>query len=1018
MLGYIVYPLKTKADAARLRKHLETHNRFHNVLVVYPDEDQASLELWQGREQLTGKLRKGQGYKDAADVVNLLSRFFVVSKAKVKNPTELAQELAYRARYLRRLAVKQLEEEPDEGPLRNLYSTFKEALVHDLSSDKFADAYAQTITYGLLTARWTGNPIIVADGERLTRQTALKYMPASSPFLREFFQSVLSVRLDEQRGRLLWLVDDIADLLDRVDVGYVFGAGDPESTITSDPVIHFYEPFLQSYDPKIKKELGVFYTPLPVVSYIVRSVHDLLQTEFGLADGLADTTTWGEMLKKHAGLKLPPLTDEPGEERAISPDEPFVQILDPATGTATFLVEVIEVIHRTLAAKWKQQRLTDAQQRAAWNDYVPQHLLPRLHAFELMMAPYAIAHMKIGLKLAETGYRFGTEERARIYLTNALEPWVKQVPLIGFDALAHEAAAVNEIKRHKRFTVVIGNPPYSNFGQLNKIPFILGLLEDYKRGLDEKKLNLDDDFIKFIRFSQHLLDKSAVGVFGMITNNVFLDGLTHRRIRETLAETFQVLRVLDLHGSSIKSEQSPDGTKDENVFDIQQGVGVGIFCKLPQKPSSAAIWYSELWGLRSSKYAALERLKLSDGSWKRLVAKPPYHFFVPKDFALEADYKPGWSTSDMFRLAGQGIETKRDALTIRFTTEQVQESLEDVRHGPKSAVASKYELPEDGRDWTYDWAKADILKSKGQIAEIAYRPFDYRFTYFTGKTKGFIAYPRTTVSRCLLAKNNLGLVVNRFVKLDYYAHAFVTRGLIERHLLETANACLVVYPLSAPESDDDTLDFGAESGQLNFSASFLSAVGESLRLKLVGPQRLPAGLTPEDIFHYAYAVFHSPGYRSRYAEFLKIDFPRLPLTGNLELFRALARLGGELTALHLLESPRLAQPITEFIGSRNPEVGKVSWTRDTVWVDKAQTTGFRGVREAVWNFHIGGYQVCEKWLKGRKGRTLSQDDIEHYQKIVVAISETIRIMKEIDEVIDKHGGWAGAFVTKAAGGKK
>ena len=338
LLGYIVYPLKSTADAARLRRHLLVNNRFHNVLVVYPDRDQASIELWQGREQLTGKLRKGQGYKDSADVVNLLSRFFVVSKAKVRNPTELAQELAYRARYLRRLAVKQLGEESVTGPLRELYSAFKEALVHDLTEDKFADAYAQTITYGLLTARWTGNAQLAAAGERLTRQTALKHLPASSPFLREFFKSVLSVRLDEQRGRLLWLVDDIADLLDRVDVEYVFGAGDPESTSARDPVIHFYEPFLDAYDPQLKKELGVFYTPRPIVSYIVRSVHELLQTEFGLVDGLADTTTWGEMLNKYPDLKLPLLTDEPNETRTISPEEPFVQILDPATGTATFLV--------------------------------------------------------------------------------------------------------------------------------------------------------------------------------------------------------------------------------------------------------------------------------------------------------------------------------------------------------------------------------------------------------------------------------------------------------------------------------------------------------------------------------------------------------------------------------------------------------------------------------------------------------------------------------------------------------
>ncbi len=1024
LLGYIVYPLKNKADAVRLGNHLAKNNRFHNVLVVYPDEEQASLELWQGHEQLTGKLRKGQGYKDAADIVNLLSRFFVVSKAKVKNPTELAQELAYRARYLRRLAVKQLAEEKNEGPLRNLYNAFKEGLVHDMSEDKFADAYAQTITYGLLTARWTGNAQLVAEGERLTRQTALKHMPASSPFLKAFFKSVLAVRSDEQRGRLLWLVDDIADLLDRVDVEYVFGAGDPESTITKDPVIHFYEPFLNAYDPKLKKELGVFYTPLPVVSYIVRSVHELLQTEFGLADGLADTTTWSEMLKKQPGLKLPPFTDDANEVRTILPDEPFVQILDPATGTATFLVEVIDVIHRTLAAKWKQQLLTDAQQRAAWNDYVPQHLLPRLHAFELMMAPYAIAHMKIGLKLAETGYRFGTEERARIYLTNALEPSVKQIQLIGFDALAHEAAAVNQIKRHKRFTVVIGNPPYSNFGQLNRTAFLLGLLDDYKRGLNEKKLNLDDDFIKFVRFGQHVVQQSGVGALGLITNNVFLDGLTHRQMRRSLRESFATIRILDLHGSARKLETGREGG-EENVFEIQQGVAVEIF-SCPAGDAKPALLHADMWGTRDSKYRELDKTSIGSTAWTPIESPPPNFFFVPKTFETGDDFQSYPGLKEMFITSGNAIKTERDRVSIHFTPEDAKAAVEDFRSKDEAFLRREYDLETDSRDWKVANAKADVRgnRSGKLFRPILYRPFDIRHTWYSGQTRGFIGTPAHPTMKHLIGGSNMAMACLRQTRRAETGTYLVGRGLIGKDIVSIFDIG-TVFPLFLYE---ETLSFDLGSNEIgtaqatncrpNFSVNFVKALAVALQIPQEHPHGLPAGLTPEDIFHYAYAVFHSPGYRSRYAEFLKIDFPRLPLTGNLELFRALARLGGELTSLHLMESPKLAQPITEFIGSRHPAVAIVSWSRNTVWLDKAQTTGFQGVREDVWNFRIGGYQVCHKWLKDRKGRTLSDDDLAHYQKIVVALSETIRLMEEIDEVIDEHGGWPNAFATNQAGVKK
>jgi hypothetical protein len=955
----------------------------------------------------------------------------------------LAEAMAVLAKRIRDAAQTLIDRETDKGPLRKLHQAFKTHLIHDLTEEGFADTYAQTITYGLLTAAISRTEMSGGKhGTALVASNVTDMVPVTNPFLKEMLQTFLHV--GGRKGGIDFDelgVQDVVELLrgDETDLPAIlrdFG----NKTRGEDPVIHFYEHFLNAYNKKLRIQRGVFYTPNPVVSYIVRSVHELLQTEFHLEHGLADTTTWGEFIQKskinnpQSEIKLPPLTDEPGCTETISPDEHFVQILDPATGTATFPVEVIDVIYKHLKELWKKGGIAAVPQiknpkstigvhqsppkdfSAYWNHYVPHHLLPRLHAYELMMAPYAIAHMKLGLKLAETGYHFATEERARIYLTNALEPWQKQLPLIGFDALAHEAAAVNEIKRHKRFTVVIGNPPYSNYGMLNKNPFILGLLEDYKRGLDEKKLNLDDDFIKFVRFSQHHLDMTRVGIVGMITNNVFLDGLSHRQMRESLRRSFLRSYFLNLHGDTRKKEEIPAGAEDKNVFDIQQGVSVSLLSKIPNT-SEYSNHHADLWGARDTKYRALERGNISETQWKEIIPASPYFFFVPKDFADEAEYFRGVSAKDIFVSVGKGVKTERDRVSIHFTEDGIKQSVNDFRTDDIPTLKKKYLLDEDSRDWKVASAKADVAENiqPSRFRSILYRPFDVRHTWYSGQTRGFIGTPGYPVLRHML-EDNFALILTRQVTGLPYNHCFAARTLVEIKCASHDRCCDVV-PLRLYNSDTLSLRTGSSP---NLKPNFLKSLSVSLQLAQVGEYGLPTGLTPEDIFHYIYAVFHSPGYRSRYAEFLKIDFPRVPLTGKLALFRELSRLGGELVALHLLESPKLDKPITGLIG-KTREVTRIGWANDTVWLDAPATkkgatqapgtSGFRGVPEAVWNFHIGGYQVCQKWLKDRKGRTLTEEDIAHYHKIVIALTETLRLMSEIDQVIDSHGGWPGAFQT-------
>lgn len=967
------------------------------------DEDEWDDETWRERWSSAFELRHRE----------------VITTSKV-----LAERLAELARCIRAEILRVLEIETEDGKVTRLMKSFQEALVHDLDADDFADMYAQTIAYGLLSAR-------IADPHGQTADDLAAHM-RTNPFLRELLETFLRVggRSGTAGGPGIDFdelgVGDVVALLDDANMEAVvldFGDKNP----LEDPVIHFYEHFLSEYDKQLKIQRGVFYTPQPVVSYIVRSVHELLQTEFGLADGLADTTTWGAMLEKHPGLALPPLTDDPEETRTISPDEPFVQILDPATGTATFLVEVIDIIHRTLAAKWKEQRLSDAQQRAAWSDYVPQHLLPRLHAFELMMAPYAIAHLKIGLKLAETGYDFSTEERARIYLTNALEPWQKQLKLSDFDALAHEAAAVNEVKRHKRFTVVIGNPPYSKLSA-NLAPEHRQLIEPFRfvdgqrvveRGALALEMNLQDDYVKFVRLAQMTLSTTGAGVVGLITNHGYLSTPTLRGMRWSLLHSFSAIAVLDLHGHSAKGEKTPEGGKDENVFDIVQGVAVSFYVQATQSQSQASVRHVDLYGLRSQKYEKLQRSSIPTDSWHGLNPTAENFRFVPEEVASLGEFTKWPSLAKMLELSSDGIVTARDGLVVGFSREELLARIEAFRDTQEAArdVCQLFGIAPESAG--FDAEKAiQALRNENDleqhIIQIQYRPFDYRFLFYF---KGLIQSMRWPVTSQLSVTGNLLLAVTRQVNRPQYEHALVSKLMFEKKTV-SHDRNTQVFPLLVLPAVDGRLI--AETPRSNWSSSMRTLWEKLSGSDIADPTH---ALRP---LHYTYAVLHSPTYRDRYFPFLRADFPRVPIPTNKELLDALSGVGGELTALHLLESPRLAQPITEFIGGRHPEVGRVGWSDDSVWINAGRTNareghratvagsvGFDGVPEAVWDFHIGGYQVCHKWLKDRKGRTLSDDDISHYEKIVVAISETIRLMAEIDEVIEEHGGWPGAFVTSA-----
>jgi len=923
--------------------------------------------------------------EDEADVdgwrIKWGSAFSVRHREVITTSRDLSIRLAALARSIRDRIRTALAIETEAGPLTKLMEAFKGSLVHDLDADSFADMYAQTIAYGLLSAR-ISNPS--ADS---TTHIPVQ-IPVTNPFLKELMESFLyiggqggkaggpGIDFDELG------VSEVVELLDDANMEAVvrdFGDKNPQE----DPVVPFYELFLKEYDAKKRMQRGVFYTPRPVVTYIVRSVHELLQTELGVADGLADTATWGEMAKSHPGLTLP---------EGVKETDRFVTILDPATGTGTFLVEAIEVIYRTLIEGWKHEGRSEEERLDLWNAYVPEHLLPRMHGFELLMAPYAIAHLKIGLKLRETGYRFGSEERARIYLTNALEPAHDFSGQLEFaiPALAHEAEAVNLVKRNQCFTVVMGNPPYANYSA-NLSKRARAIVDVYRsfasqpireRNQLQFERNLQDDFVKFVAIGEDELRASGIGVLGYITNATMLGSMSLRGMREHLVRSFSLLHELHLHGGV--NEIGEESLQDQNVFDIAQAVSVHAYVRRPGD-GNGAVLYSDAWGPRSKKYLFLVEHSVLNTEWQVVVPDSENCSFLPQgEVASSATMR----LNEVFEKFGAGVKTNRDAVAIAFSKDELAEAVKTFSPGLGPRVNES-------------------------VRPILYRPFDERVIFYD---KNVVASRSLPTMEHVLAGPNVSLIASSTWTTAERFSVNVSRVMVEMKT-GTHDRGTTLFPLYRY---DNTL--GQTLKVPNLEPAFLRQWGHVTSSGgNVGGKGTEAA-SPEDILNWIYGICYSPEYRQRFRSQLAQGFALVLFPRHEEVLRGVALLGGELIALHLMESPALDHPVTTYAGPSNPVVKRPTWSDDTVWLDAAATKkgraanpgsiGFRGVSEDVWNFHIGGYKVCEKWLKDRKDRTLSKDDIAHYQRIVVALEATIRLMKEIDEVIEQHGGWPGAFARR------
>jgi predicted helicase len=893
----------------------------------------------------------------------LIKNFALTVSQTIKSPTKLAQMMAGKAKLMADVIEKSLnydDQAENRSPLKNQMLSFQSMLIHDIDNKSFSDIYAQTIAYGMFAARYH-DPTLPT----FSRMEAAELIPKSNPFLRKLFQDIAGFDLD---NRLVWIVDELVNIFLASDVAQImknFG----KSTKQEDPVVHFYETFLGEYNPALRKARGVWYTPQPVVNFIVRAVDDILKTEFNLPQGLADTS------------KTKVKVDYYGKK--IEKEVHKVQILDPATGTGTFLAEVVKHIYKKFEG-----------QQGIWSKYVTNDLIPRLNGFELLMASYAMAHLKMDMLLTETGYKPTDDQRFKIFLTNSLEEAHQDSGTLFSSWLSDESNQANEIKRDTPVMCVIGNPPYS-VSSTNKSPWIESLTADYKKDMKERNIQpLSDDYIKFIRYGQHFIDKNGEGVLAYISNNSFIDGLIHRQMRKHLLESFDTIYILDLHGNAKKKEVCPDGSPDQNVFDIMQGVSINIFVKTGKKKQNelGQILHFDLQGKRDFKYDFLNVNSITSLNWNKLDFTSPNYFYVKKDFKEINEYEVGFQITDLMPTFNSGIETGRDDFFIDFDKVTLDKKLTNIFNNKEDEVnIQKYSI----KDTSSFRLKSNLEKSKfnpNLIHKIIYRPFDYRFNYYD---KNLQRRPSYETLRHVL-KKNVCLITSRQFGGGLHQILYVSDTLIERSSQPLAP--YKVFPLYLyTEANNQQNAFETTERVPNLNMDIVNQIATGLGLTFTNEKEETTNtFAPIDLLDYIYAVLHSPTYREKYKEFLKIDFPRVPAPLDHIKFWQLVKLGGELRQIHLLESPTVEKYITGYPEDGDNVVKKPSCKEGNVYINETQY--FSNVPEVAWNFYIGGYQPAQKWLKDRKDRELSYEDILHYQKIIVALTETDRLMKEIDTI--------------------
>lgn len=927
-------------------------------------------------------------------LLDIFKIFFSREPKPINTALEFADALAMRTRILR----DDLYELKNNNHIERLYNIFKTTIYSQIDFADFCDNFAQTLTYSLFLARLNTN-------EKIDLYNVTKFIPKSFPLIRamsKFLQDLEELNINDLKT-IEWLLNEIINITNHINiVSIVEELNKYDNTaVQKDPYMHFYETFLYKYNPELRELRGVYYTPQSVVNFIIDSIDIVLKEYFNKDKGL------GNALEKDTNIRL----------------------LDFATGTGTFLLDSF------------RKSLSYYQKNSV--KYNPKELINKFYGFEFMIAPYTIAHLKISQTLKEEfNYNLEDDERLNIFLTNTLEnihlDEGKEKNNI-FEELNEEMNLAQKTKE-KDILVITGNPPYSG-ASANKGIFEEEVRKEYKDGLEEKPLAiirngkiekeknpkwLLDDYVKFIRFAQQKIDnQKAGGIFGFISNNSFLDNPTFRGMRYSLLKSFDEIYIVNLHGNTRKKEVCPDGSKDENVFDIMQGVSINIFVRYTQNidelnnvnsithkynRESAAVYYYDLYGKREYKYKFLFDNNIKSIEWHKLEYKEPFFLFVKQDENLREEYDNFYSLKDMFIISGVGICSKRDNIVFQNSKEKLIKLLNDFINKDKEELYKLYDIGEDSRDWELNTAIKTIKENENalenHIMKCHFRPFDFKYTYYVNKSRAFMAYPVYDIFEHFLKNDNIGLISNRSVALNIYRHTFITDMITDLHIMETANASAYIFPLylyNTPnaikniQSQDygDTALFKKTASNPfqnadkieNFTVNFRKFIDE----------KYSSHFSPEDILGYIYAVLFHKTYRTKYIDFIKIDFPKIPFTDSKDIFIKLSELGTQLYNIHLMKDNNLNNDVGEglYKDDKNNKIEKPFYNEkeNNLFINKSLY--FDKVSKEVWLYKIGGYQVLDKYLKSHKDEEI---DYSYFQKIIQVLDKSIILEKEISDI--------------------
>ena len=891
--------------------------------------------------------------------------FILEKPSNIKSSNRLAYYMSEYAKTIKTIVFNILQSDSSKAmynELFALYSKIKEELLPDLEISQFSDMYAQTIVYGLFIARYNDKTI-----ENFTRGEAIENLSKESHLLKQFFQHIATS--ENLHPTLNDSIDKLCELYSLTDLGELLNQYEKKDTI-----VHFYEDFLTYYDLEQKKSFGAYYTPIEVVRFIVNMVDEVLINEFNINNGLSNNDTIT------INVKCDPYTTGIGKNKKVKTekdiDVPKVAILDPACGTGTFGAEIIKFIKEKYFSNGNEMFYKDWLQNE-------NGLMQRLISFEIMMTSYVIAHLKIRKTLLETLGKQELDKKlpSNIFLTNTLaEPKSivernSQLSFFDFSgAITEEAENADQWKCRRPIQVIIGNPPYLASSKSQYDISAYKYETDGKTKLKERNPKwLNDDYVKFIRFSEQHIQKDGKGILAFVTNNGYLDNPTFRGMRASLLRTFDKIYILNLHGNSMKKEMAPDGSKDENVFDIQVGVSIIVGIKKTLNDKWAQVKYADLYGTRSYK---LDMLEKNIFEFNDIIPDKKMAMFIPqKDEKLKNKYDKGISLIELFNVYSVGAVTGRDKLAIQKNKNEIEKIISDFSINSKDELKTKYKLEKE-TDSTIKSMIDDINSGKGKIQKIAYRIFDDRWTYYTGNQNGFFARTRIEVMKNFIVPN-VALCFTRTDKsLRDYAMIFVTNKITESCYLTTQTSGIAtIAPLYTV--NNDTLE-----KNINFNNEYFNRLTANLYNKP----------SEQEIFDYCYGILFDKNYRRKNNMFLKQDYPRVPIVKNEDMLNKYAEAGKKLRELHLMEI-NIQKDLQLDSSNNNLLIENIKYQSGKLNINK--DTAILGITEEIYNYYIGGYKVIDKWLKSHKGEILTIDSFNYIKRIAGIIEETIKIQNKL-----------------------